>query len=66
MGPELAPLRFAQAMLRNGVRVNDVIEQLQVVFGLGFVDAMAAVAASIVLDKGGFTIPDERFARPYV
>jgi len=52
--------------VRNGARVDDVIEQLGVVFGLDFVDAMAAVAASIVLDQGGLVVPDERFARPYV
>ena len=66
MGPELAPLRHAQSMLRAGGRVDEVMAELRVQFSLDFVDAMAAVAASIVLDEGGFTVPEERFARPYV
>ena len=66
MQPELAPLRRAQTLLRNGGHVDDVIDELRLLFGLDFVDAMAAVAASVVLDEGGFTVPDEPFARPFV
>jgi hypothetical protein len=66
MGPELAALRHAQARLRSGSCVDDVIAELRVQFGLDFVDAMAAVAASVVLEEGGFSVPEEPFARPYV
>jgi hypothetical protein len=66
MHPDLAPLRHAQTMLRTGGRVDDVIEELRALYRLDFVDAMAAVAASIVLNDGGLTVAEEPFARPYV
>ena len=49
MGPELAPLRRAHELLKQGNCVDDVIDELRRLFGLDFVDAMAAVAASVVL-----------------
>ena len=66
MAPELAPLRRAHELLQRGVCVDDVIDELRRMYGLDFVDAMAAVAASVVLKEGGYTVPEEPFARPYV
>ena len=66
MGPELAPLRRAHELLKQGNCVDDVIDELRRLFGLDFVDAMAAVAASVVLTEGGYSVPEEPFARPYV
>jgi hypothetical protein len=66
MGPELASLRCANDLLQQGNCVDDVIDQLRQLFGLDFVDAMAAVAASVALTEGGFSLPEEPFARPYV
>ena len=66
MGSELAPLRRAHQLMRDGDTVDDVIEDLRRSFGLGFVDAMAAVAACVVLTESGFPVPEEPFARPYV
>jgi hypothetical protein len=66
MGPELASLRCAHDLLKSGNCVDDVIAELRHLFGLDFVDAMAAVAASVALTEGGFSVPEEPFARPYV
>lgn len=46
--------------------MTDVVDDLRWTFKLGFVDAMAAVAACIALSERGVTLPEETFARPYV
>ena len=66
MGPDLAPLRHAQTLLRRGSRVDDAVEELCLLYTLDLVDAMAAIAACVMLDERGITVPDEQFARPYV
>jgi len=66
MGSELAPLRRANELLKQGNCVDEVIDELRLHFSLSFVDAMAAVAACVVLTESGFKVPDEPFARPYV
>ena len=53
-------------MLRRGVHVDEVTDELRRVFRLDFVDAVAAVAACTALTASGFTFPEEPFARPYV
>jgi hypothetical protein len=66
VGPELASLRCANELLQQGKSADDVIEELRRLFGLDFVDAMAALAASVALTENGFSVPEEPFARPYV
>lgn len=66
MHDDLAPLRRARDLLVHGDSVDEVITDLRWTFGLPFVDAMAAVAACIVLTEGGMTFAEEPFARPYV
>jgi len=66
MEPDLAPLRRAHELLHGGRSVTDVVDDLRWTFKLGFVDAMAAVAACIALSERGVTLPEETFARPYV
>jgi hypothetical protein len=66
MKPDLAPLRHTQDLLRRGLHVDEVMDELRRVFRLDFVDAMAAIAACTALATSGFTLPEEPFARPYV
>ena len=59
MTSELAPLRRAHELLAADQSVDDIVRNLNVLFGLDFVDAMAAVAAVILLDERGLRVPDE-------
>jgi hypothetical protein len=56
---DLAPLRRAHELLAAAEPVDDILRNLQMLFGLDYVDAMAAVAAVILLDERGLRVPDE-------
>jgi hypothetical protein len=54
---ELAPLRRAEELLRDGCTVEDIVDDLQLRFDLDFVDAMSAVAATTLVTKRGLSVP---------
>lgn len=60
MGNELAPLRRAYELFAAGRSADDSIRELQMLFGLDFVNAMAALSAAVLLHDRGMTIPTER------
>jgi hypothetical protein len=61
MGSEdLAPLRRAQDLLVGDESVDHIITQLELLFGLDYVDALAAVAAVTLLNERGLAVPPER------
>ena len=64
MEVELAPLRRAHGLLRSEKSVDEVISELQVLFGLDFVDAMAAASTVVLLMERGRVIPEDRFVQP--
>ncbi|HWS44721.1 MAG TPA: hypothetical protein VN636_02580 [Acidimicrobiia bacterium] len=66
MSQDLAPLRHAHDLLQDNQTVDEIIAQLQVLYDLDFVDAMASVAASVLLLERGLTVPQEPLVRPYV
>lgn len=67
MGSEdLAPLRRAQAMLVADHTVDDILAQLELQFGLEYVDAVAAVAAVTLLHERGLAVPAARETWPQV
>ena len=57
---DLAPLRRAQAMLVADSTVDDTVCQLERLFSLDYVDALAAVAAVTLLHERGLAVPSER------
>jgi|tagenome__1003787_1003787.scaffolds.fasta_scaffold19163115_2 hypothetical protein len=57
---DLAPLRRAHERFVNGDSADDIISELQMLFGLDFVTAMAALSAAVLLHDRGLAIPEER------
>jgi hypothetical protein len=57
MEHELAPLRRANERFIAGDSADDIISELQVLFGLDFVNAMAALSAAVLLHDRGLAIP---------
>ena len=66
MQTELAPVRRAQQLLQAGETVDRVVDDLRRGFGITVAEALASVAEYVALMKGGKTVPEEPFARPYV
>jgi hypothetical protein len=60
MENELAPLRRAYELFSAGRSADDIISELQMLFALDFVNAMAALSAAVLLHDRGLTIPEER------
>ena len=60
MEHDLAPLRRAEELLAAGESTDEIVRQLRMLFGLDFVDAMAAVAAVVLLNDRGIAVPKER------
>jgi hypothetical protein len=57
MEHELAPLRRANERFIAGDSADDIISELQALFGLDFVNAMAALSAAVLLHDRGLAIP---------
>ena len=61
----LATVRRAQVLLRTAQPLDGIVEDLRRSFDMGFVDAMASVAAGVLLLDAGF-VHEEQIVRPYV
>ena len=53
MSTDLAPMRRAEELLARDESVDSILSELQMLFGCSYVDAMAAVAAVILLSENG-------------
>ena len=62
MDEELAPLRRAHELLTRGESVDDIVSEIRMLFGLTYVDALAAVAAVVLLAERGLPVPQARSA----
>lgn len=61
----LATVRRAQVLLRTAQPLDGIVEDLRRSFDISFVDAMASIAAAILLlDTGSFH--EEQMVRPYI
>ena len=60
MREDLAPLRRAHELLIATKSLDEIVEELRVFYGLSRVDAIAAVAATVLLSERGIAIPQER------
>ena len=61
MKDELASVRYAQHLLTGGRSADEIVCELRVQLGLASVDALATVAAAMLLnDRGPF---DDRLSR---
>lgn len=59
---DLAPLRRVEELLSQGRTFHSIVTELQLLFGLAFTDAVAAVAATNLLNERGLSIPSDRRA----
>ena len=57
---DLAPLRRVEALQAQGRSEREIVRDLQMLFGIDAVDAMAAIAATNVLAGRGLPVPAER------
>ena len=57
---DLAPLRRVEELLSAGRPLDDIVGELEMLFGLDFVDAMSAVAAATLVNARGLAVPSER------
>jgi hypothetical protein len=60
MREDLAPLRRAHELLVADKVVDEIVSELRTFYGLTYVDAIAAVAAAVLLSERGIAIPQER------
>jgi hypothetical protein len=60
MTDDLAPLRRVEELVLQKRSVPHIVGELQTLFGLPFVDAMAAVAATNLMNARGLSIPAAR------
>jgi hypothetical protein len=60
MQEDLAPLRRAHELLVADRFVDEIVEELRIFYGLSYVDAIAAIAAAVLLSERGIAIPRER------
>ena len=56
----LAPLRRVEDLLTRQESVDAIVGELQLLFGLQLVDAMAAVSAVLLLSERGVSVASER------
>ena len=57
---DLAPMRRVEELLAAGRTLDEVLLEVEMLFGLDFVDAMSAVAAVTLVNERGLPIPAER------
>jgi hypothetical protein len=60
MRDDLAPLRRVEELLATDASSDDIVRELAMLFGLDFVDAMAAIATVLLLRARGLPVPAER------
>ena len=60
MSDDLAPLRRVEELLSQGRTLHSIVTELQMFFGLAFTDAMAAVAATRLVNARGLSVPAVR------
>jgi hypothetical protein len=60
MQEDLAPLRRAHELLMADKLLDEIVQELRTFYGLSYVDAVAAVAAALLLSERGIAIPQER------
>jgi hypothetical protein len=60
MRDDLAPLRRVEELLKTEALSDDIVRELAMLFGLDFVDAIAAIAAVLLLHARGHPVPIER------
>jgi hypothetical protein len=60
MSDNLAPLRRVEELLSQGRTLHSIVTELQMLFGLAFTDAMAAVAATKLVNARGLSVPAAR------
>jgi hypothetical protein len=60
MSTDLAALRRTEELLARDEPVDLIVSELQTLFGLTYADAIAAVAATVLLGERGVSVPRER------
>lgn len=56
----LAPMRRVEELLRADRTLDEILVEVEVLFGLDFVDAMSVVAAVTLVNERGLPVPAER------
>lgn len=57
---DLAPMRRVEELLAAGRSLDEILLEIEMLFGLDFVDAMAVVAAVTLVNERGLPVPAER------
>ena len=57
---DLAPMRRVEELLEAGRSLDEILLEIEMLFGLDFVDAMSAVAAVTLVNERGLPVPAER------